>query len=35
MLIWIFLFTAVLLLIELFNAPEGWEDDEGFHYGKK
>jgi len=25
----------IYLIYEAVTAPEGWEDEEGFHYGKK
>lgn len=33
-----FLVSLVILLVLtpfVFNAPEGWEDEQGFHYGRK
>ena len=34
----IFVIIGILLsflISELYNAPEGWEDKNGFHFGKK
>ncbi len=35
---WIIVIIAVswvIMIISLFTSPEGWEDKNGFHYGKK
>jgi hypothetical protein len=33
----VFLFVGLLgvFFYTLITAPEGWEDDDGFHYGRK
>lgn len=33
----LFIFGIIILVWMLIvnRAPEGWEDDEGFHYGRK
>ena len=29
------LLLAAIIIYAMGQAPEGWEDDDGFHYGKK
>lgn len=31
----VFIVPLFFILYEIAVAPEGWEDDEGFHLGKK